>query len=289
MSKTRTTETRLFVSHSSEDVDLATAFTALVDGALTVPTGWLRCTSVHGYKLEPGADAPLVLRVNDSAVVVGLLTPSSLDSAYVLMELGAAWGFKSWVVPLLAQGVPFKDIPGPIGQTVHAALAADEGDVVSLLECIEKRCDMPWRTDAARRHILVMDFVSVARGYGGMVRAPGTTLALSALSGGGGGGGGAGPAGPGGDGGAGAAPDRGAHGGGGGRGGGAGGGGGGGQPLLSSLVDFARLIGVSLPRAAELRGISLSDPAVLDGYKGGDGGSGGGGSGGGQGGGNRAP
>lgn len=173
-SKTRTTETRLFISHSSDDVELAKALTSLVDAALTVPKGWLRCTSVPGFKLEPGADTPDELRRNlaDADVVVGLLTPASLDSAYVLMELGAAWGFESWVVPLLAAGVDFEAIPGPIGQTVHAVRAIDESDVAALLESISNRCEMEWRGDMARRHTLVQEFAARARGPKGAAIGP---------------------------------------------------------------------------------------------------------------------
>jgi hypothetical protein len=159
----RTTETRLFVSHSSVDAPLAEAFTSLVDGALAVPHGWIRCTSVVGYKLEPGADGPDELRANlhDADVVVGLLTKSSLASKYVLMELGAAWGFRAWAIPFLGVGIDFKDIPGPLGQ-IHGISVADEASVAQLLETISTRCKMPWRAGADKRHRLVKMFVDFA-------------------------------------------------------------------------------------------------------------------------------
>jgi hypothetical protein len=164
--KQRTTETRLFVSHASEDAGLAKQLAALVDGALAVPARAMRCTSVPGYKLEPGADGPEELRENlrDASVVIGLLTPSSISSPFVLMELGAAWGLKTCTVPLLADGVPFGSIPGPIGQGTHAIRVSDPSGLASLLETIEKRCGMPWRTDAARRHDLVSGFVASVSG-----------------------------------------------------------------------------------------------------------------------------
>jgi hypothetical protein len=161
-STTKAKDTRLFVSHSSNDIELATALTGLVDAALEVPIGSLRCTSVAGYKLEPGANAAATLRKNlrSARVVIGLLTPSSLASAYVLMELGAAWGLKSRVVPLLTEGVDFTSIPGPIGPTLHAVRASDEGDVAALLETISAHCEMKWRTTFSRRQTLVHDFVA---------------------------------------------------------------------------------------------------------------------------------
>ena len=163
--KERTTETRLFISHAYADEPLARALTELVDGTLTVSKTWMRCTSVVGFKLEPGADGPDELRANleDAEVVIGLLTPASLDSAYVLMELGAAWGLKTWTVPLLGSGVGFKELPGPIGRGVHAIKVDDDEGVASLLETISTRCGMDWRVAADRRHALVKRFVEAAK------------------------------------------------------------------------------------------------------------------------------
>ncbi|HQY64063.1 MAG: toll/interleukin-1 receptor domain-containing protein [Myxococcales bacterium] len=167
--KERTTDTRLFVSHAFDDLELAQKFTDLVDGTLTVPRHWMRCTSVVGFKLEPGADGPDELRDNleGSDVVVGLLTPASLASVYVQMELGAAWGLKSWVVPVLGVGVGFKQIPGPIGRGVHGLSVTDEEGIASLLETISTRCKMEWRVGADRRHALVKAFVAFASKYHG--------------------------------------------------------------------------------------------------------------------------
>jgi hypothetical protein len=166
MPEQRSTETRLFVSHSSVDKSLATAFVELVDGVLTVPENWIRCTSVHGYTLEPGADGPKELRANlkDACVVVGLITPSSATSAYVLMELGAGWGLGSWVIPLIG-GIDFQSIPGPIGQGIHAAKVTSEEGVASVLDSIVKRCAMTWRGDQASRTTRIKKFVTLAQNY----------------------------------------------------------------------------------------------------------------------------
>jgi hypothetical protein len=57
-----------------------------------VPDGALLCTSVPGYQLDLGAAAPDVLRraLGSAACVVGILTPNSLETEWVLFELGAA-------------------------------------------------------------------------------------------------------------------------------------------------------------------------------------------------------
>jgi hypothetical protein len=159
--------TRLFISHSSEDQDLVNALTTLIDSALQVLPNTMRCTSDPRFNLVPGEDVPQKLRcdLSDSNVVVGLLTPSSVTSSYVLMELGAAWGFNHRVIPVLAAGVNFKDIPGPIGGGIHAVRADDEAAMAEVLDIISRECDMSVRVRAGGRQDLVKQFAQRARSY----------------------------------------------------------------------------------------------------------------------------
>ena len=163
----RKTETRVFISHSSEDQALASKFVELVDSVLTVPQHGIRCTSVPGYKLEPGDDGPDKLRDNlrDAEVVVGLLSQNSLKSAYVLMELGAAWGLKSRIVPVLSEGVSFGSIPGPIGQGIHAVKISDAEGVTNLLDSLSRRCGMEWRGSRDRQRAQITSFVQFGATY----------------------------------------------------------------------------------------------------------------------------
>jgi hypothetical protein len=100
----------VFISHSSADADLAKATAKLLQAALGLSAQRIRCTSVPGYKLPLGVDvdARLRLEVNETKVLVGLVTPASSKSAYVLFELGARWGRGSFIAPLLARGGKIK-------------------------------------------------------------------------------------------------------------------------------------------------------------------------------------
>ena len=110
--RTNTTGIRIFISHSAKDVALATALVHCLEASLELPDGVLRCTSVHGYKLDPGDNADTSLRqsIEDCFVVVGLITPSSIQSGYVVMELGAAWGLRKKTYPVLGNGADFKSL-----------------------------------------------------------------------------------------------------------------------------------------------------------------------------------
>jgi len=94
----------VFISHSSKDAGLALALIELLKGGLGLLSDQIRCSSVDGYRLPVGVNTEAKLReeVNEARVVIGLITPSSLSSAFVMFELGARWGANQFLAPLLA-------------------------------------------------------------------------------------------------------------------------------------------------------------------------------------------
>lgn len=69
---------------------------ALIDFLrVTIPgLNRIRCTSVSGYGLPAGAhvDSQLQKEVGEAATLIALMTGVSVESAYVLFEVGARWG-----------------------------------------------------------------------------------------------------------------------------------------------------------------------------------------------------
>lgn len=106
----------VFVSHSSQDSALAEQLVDLLRAALNIRASEIRCTSVNGYRLPVGAHSDEQLRqeVFEARAFLGILSPSSLVSAYVLFELGARWGAKKHLAPLLAPGLTSHALKGPI-------------------------------------------------------------------------------------------------------------------------------------------------------------------------------
>jgi hypothetical protein len=74
---------------------------------LNIPPEKILCTSVDGFRLVAGADTDDELRdaVLEAKTLVGIISPSSQRSSYVLFELGARWGTKKHLIPLTARGV----------------------------------------------------------------------------------------------------------------------------------------------------------------------------------------
>lgn len=86
----------IFISHSSDDVDIAEELIALLRDSLSIKSDKILCTSLPGYKLTGGQNVDEALRneIINSKIVIGIISDVSLQSMYVLFELGAAWGLK---------------------------------------------------------------------------------------------------------------------------------------------------------------------------------------------------
>ncbi len=131
----------VLISHSSTDKALAEALIELLRLGLGLLANQIRCSSVDGYRLPAGVNTDDQLRaeINSVAVLVGLLTPNSLASTYVLFELGARWGAGLFMIPLLA-GISAEKMRGP--QRVLNALSCEtQGQLIQLVEDIGKQLD----------------------------------------------------------------------------------------------------------------------------------------------------
>ena len=108
----------IFISHSSQDVKIARALVQLLLLAFEIRPEAIRCTAVDKFGLHAGSQIQrLKKEIYEAKVFIGLITPSSLQSVYVLFELGARWGARRQIIPLLAGGtkpnllkVPLRDI-----------------------------------------------------------------------------------------------------------------------------------------------------------------------------------
>jgi hypothetical protein len=113
---------------------VAKALVNLLEAAFYIEKGDIRCTSVPPYTLPAGERTSDRLRteISQARIVLGILTPDTKESSYVLFELGASWGQEVRSLPLLAKGATSADIPTPISD-LHCLQLAEESDCHQLI------------------------------------------------------------------------------------------------------------------------------------------------------------
>lgn len=131
-------EVDIFISHASADKEIACLLTDLVSKAFV--TERIRCTSVPGYRLEAGRDTDeqLLQELRSATVCIGIVTETSLASAYVLFELGARWALQLHLAPVLAAGASTAILRGPLSGK-HIPELTSKTDVTQLLQDIGNR------------------------------------------------------------------------------------------------------------------------------------------------------
>ncbi len=139
---------QVFVSHASEDQSLAAALVKVLRENLIIDTKHIRCTSVPGYKPITGLrfSDSLRLELVSAKAVIGLVTPNSVKSNYVLFELGAAWGGRVPTFPLMAKGATYKDLPGPLSET-NARNLTTSSEISQMIQDLSKVAGFPIKTE----------------------------------------------------------------------------------------------------------------------------------------------
>jgi hypothetical protein len=120
----------IFISHSNEDSNIAEALVNVIIKAFKVENKSIRCTSVPGFKLPSGAstDDQLKREIFSSKVFIGLITSKSINSTYVLFELGARWGSTLPLLPLICDPSGTSLLKGPL-KNINVLNATDASDI----------------------------------------------------------------------------------------------------------------------------------------------------------------
>ncbi|MFC5282645.1 toll/interleukin-1 receptor domain-containing protein [Pedobacter alpinus] len=138
----------IFISHSSQDIETAKLLIDLINSSLKIPAKRIRCTSVDGYRLPAGASTEQQLKneVNDCKVLLGLISHNSINSAYVLFELGARWGQSKPLVPLVTNKKGNELLKGPLSgiNALNTSVAAQLHQLISdLANMLKIKSELP--------------------------------------------------------------------------------------------------------------------------------------------------
>ena len=140
-------EVRLFISHAEHDREIVEVVVQLIIDTLKVEERLIRCTAVRGHDLGLGQEIATTLaeEIRATSVVLGVITNASLQSQWVLFELGAAWVLGKRPIPLIHPKLSVDVLPGPLS-TVHAANLGDVKGIGQTLQQISDALDVDFRS-----------------------------------------------------------------------------------------------------------------------------------------------
>lgn len=103
---------RVFVSHSNLDFVFARKLRNLVSHQTNA-----QVFSTDELSAGENWEAKLRGELASADVVLVLLTPNSVDSSWVLHEIGAAWALEKPIIPVITRRDVLNKIPVPLGDT----------------------------------------------------------------------------------------------------------------------------------------------------------------------------
>lgn len=129
----------IFISHSSKDAIIVEQFIELLVKAFKIDERRIRCTSVPGYKLPSGVNVDLKLKneISSSKVFIGFITAKSLESVYVLFELGARWGSEKTFKLITSDASNFKLMQPPLSNH-HTVCISNSQELYQILDEIQE-------------------------------------------------------------------------------------------------------------------------------------------------------
>jgi hypothetical protein len=158
---------RVFISHRHRDEPIVAALATLLEQAFHVDRNDIRCTSVQPYMLTPGERTSELLRseIAKAELVIGVLSPDTFESNYVVCELGASWGRDVPTFPVLVRGATYADVPSPLSER-HSISLENEENCLKLVDYVAGR------TSLRRRERAVGKIAQQAKALAVTARAP---------------------------------------------------------------------------------------------------------------------
>jgi hypothetical protein len=134
---------RIFISHRHKDETIVAALAALLREAFDIERNDIRCTSVQPYMLAPGERTSELLRseIARAELVIGVLSPDTSESNYVVSELGASWGRDVPTFPVLVRGATYADVPSPLSER-HSMSLEKEDNCLQLVDYVASRTSL---------------------------------------------------------------------------------------------------------------------------------------------------
>lgn len=147
---------KVFVSHASQDAELALKFVNLLQAGIGFKEKEIFFTSNPAQGVNAGEDFVHAIgrSLADSEVSIVLITTNYFNSVFCMCELGAIWGASKNFLPVLVPPMEFSDLTAVISN-VHAIRADDKAGLDTIYDTLSKHTSDPnsvstWNTNAIK-------------------------------------------------------------------------------------------------------------------------------------------
>lgn len=146
------TSSPAFITHSTCDRELAERLVRALRLGTGLPANKVFCSSIEGYDIDVGKDFVQYLRdeLQNTPLLLPLITPAYQDSKYCQWELGAAWVREVDICPILVEPVKPEELQGPLQNRQVARLT--KAGLNKLVEQVSRCFNVPidrdlWETE----------------------------------------------------------------------------------------------------------------------------------------------
>jgi hypothetical protein len=133
--------TRLFVSHISEEAEIAALLKQTIEEDFLDLVKLFQSSNIGSIAAGDDWLAAVQQALNDAAAVIVLCSHASIHRPWVQFELGAAWSRQVPIIPICHSGLRAIDLPMPLSRREAVELAAPDG-FARLYQAIAKIIDL---------------------------------------------------------------------------------------------------------------------------------------------------
>ena len=137
----------LFISHRELRKDHAEQLIVILQTAFGSDLIDITCTSSLDHSLEIGENITVQIKEKITActLFMVLLTEESLESKWVLFEIGGAWILNKHIIPLLSGSIDDKRIPAPIKEISFRRIEIQDGEkaMLNILRSLSHKYALP--------------------------------------------------------------------------------------------------------------------------------------------------
>lgn len=138
----------IFISHATADKALARLLVDLLKEGIGVPGKSIFCSSIPGHGVPFAEDFNLYMKeqIKEPKLVFMLMTPAYLESAFCLMELGAAWSKSLTSLAIVVPPTSFDSVTKTLGLKQSWKIE-DASGLIDLRSLVKQNVDTEERDD----------------------------------------------------------------------------------------------------------------------------------------------